>query len=120
MSIGSRIKQARQAAGLSQADLAEAMGITRSACSQWESDQGTGPRRERLEMLASELGVTYEWLATGRDSGGVREALPAYLSVEQTELLGLFKSLDSTQRKSLLAFLRATKNTRKDKSADSV
>ncbi|WP_372760147.1 helix-turn-helix domain-containing protein, partial [Litorivivens sp.] len=29
MSIGSRIKQARQAAGLSQAELAAAMGITR-------------------------------------------------------------------------------------------
>lgn len=109
MSIGSRIKQARQAAGISQADLAEAMGITRSACSQWESDQGTGPRRERLEVLAAELGVSYEWLATGRDAGRVNEALPSYLTAEQLELLSLFKNLSSGQRKALLAFLRASR-----------
>ena len=109
MSIGSRIKQARQAAGISQAELAEAMGITRSACSQWESDLGTGPRRERLERLASELGVTYQWLATGKDAqshSGIAEEVPAYLTTEQSELLQLFKGLKPRQRKALIAFLR--------------
>ncbi|WP_372760925.1 helix-turn-helix domain-containing protein [Litorivivens sp.] len=109
MSIGSRIKQARQAAGLSQAELAAAMGITRSACSQWESGQGTAPRRERLEALAAELGVSYQWLTTGRDreaGGGVNETVPAYLTADQLELLHLFKGLTPRQRKSLIAFLR--------------
>lgn len=109
MSIGSRIKKARQAAGISQADLAEAMGITRSACSQWESGQGTGPRRERLEALAAELGVSYEWLATGKEAGGVSEALPSYLTAEQLEMLALFKALTPKQRKALLNFLGASK-----------
>ncbi len=110
MSIGSRIKKARQAAGISQADLAQAMGITRSACSQWESDQGTGPRRERLEVLAAELGVSYEWLATGREAGAVSEISPSYLTADQLELLRLFKGLQPKQRKALLNFLRASKS----------
>lgn len=113
MSIGSRIRQARLAAGISQADLAAAMGITRSACSQWESDQGTGPRRERLERLASELGVSYQWLATGRDSARsdrVSEAPPSYLTTDQLELLALYKTLKPKQRKALLAFLQAVKH----------
>lgn len=112
MSMGSRIRKARQAAGISQADLAEALGITRSACSQWESDQGTGPRRERLEVLAAELGVSYEWLATGRDGavpGKVGEALPSYLTADQQEMLALYKALKPKQRKALLAFLQAVK-----------
>lgn len=104
MSIGSRIKKARQAQGLSQAELAETLGITRSACSQWEADQGTGPRRERLEHLADLLGVSYEWLATGRDE--VRDEPPLYLTNEQQELLHRFKALGPRQRKALLAFLR--------------
>lgn len=109
MSIGSRIKQARQAAGISQAELAAAMGITRSACSQWESNEGTGPRRERLEALAAELGVSYQWLTTGKKadtSGQVSEAMPAYLTAEQLELLRLVKGLTPKQRKSLMGFLR--------------
>lgn len=109
MSIGSRIKQARQAAGISQSELAEAMGITRSACSQWEADQGTGPRRERLERLAVELGVTYQWLATGNEPDGqnqISESVPAYLTAEQSELLHLTKGLKPRQRKALIAFLR--------------
>lgn len=108
MSIGSRIKQARRAAGLSQVELAKAMGITRSACSQWESDQGTAPRRDRLERLALELGVSYQWLATGKDSqahGGIAEAVPVYLTSEQSELLRLFNELKPRQRKALIAFL---------------
>ena len=104
MTIGSRIKKARQAQGLSQAELADTLGITRSACSQWESDEGTGPRRERLERLADLLGVSYEWLATGRDQ--VREEPPLYLNTEQQELLQRFKSLSPRQRQALLAFLR--------------
>lgn len=104
MTIGSRIKQARQSLGLSQAELADALGITRSACSQWEADVGTGPRRVRLERLAELLEVSYEWLATGRDE--VRDDTPRYLSADQEELLQRFRALKPRQREALLVFLR--------------
>ena len=65
MTIGARIKQARERIGMSQTRLAELLGVTRSACSQWESAGGTSPKRDRLEEIARLLGVNYEWLATG-------------------------------------------------------
>lgn len=108
MTLGARIRQARQAAGLSQAELADILGITRSACSQWEADKGTGPRRARLETLAEALGVSYLWLVTGQENA-VREFEPTYMSAEQLELLRLFKTMPVKQRRALLDFLRSLK-----------
>ena len=70
MGIHDRIREAREQAGVSQTELARLLGVTRSACSQWESATGTAPRRERLEQLAQLLGVSFEWLATGRGGSG--------------------------------------------------
>ena len=70
MSIAARIRKARIEAGFSQSHLAELMRVTRSACSQWEQPGGTAPRGSRLERLATVLGVTVEWIATGT---GTRE-----------------------------------------------
>ena len=116
MSINARVKQARKAAGISQSKLAQVIGITRSACSQWESPQGTTPRRERLEQLAYLLGVSYEWLATGRKTKdeksalNVREDTSSYrtaMAPDQVELLNLYRALSVKVRIALLEFLRS-------------
>lgn len=93
------------------------LGVTRSACSQWESAQGTVPRQERLEQLAGLLGVSYEWLATGRKSREettaylVREgAGPAYrpvLAADEEEMLKFYRALPAKKRKAWLEFLRS-------------
>jgi transcriptional regulator with XRE-family HTH domain len=116
MNINARLRQARKAAGISQSRLAAILGVTRSACSQWESDNGTVPRNERLLELASLLGVSYEWLATGRkpkeEKGNlaVRENTPpqyhVITAVEQEELLKLYSALPVKKRLVLLEFLR--------------
>jgi Predicted transcriptional regulators len=117
MSINARVRQARKAAGISQSRLAKFLGVTRSACSQWESTQGTAPRRERLEQLASLLGVSYEWLATGKKSKEERGvfvvkegAVPSYrtaMTTDQEELLKLYNVLSIKKRIALLEFLRS-------------
>ena len=61
-----RIRLARRHAGLSQAKLAEAIGVQRSAVSHWESPQGKNPSVTHLRAVAMVAGVTFEWLATGR------------------------------------------------------
>ena len=116
MSINARVRQARKAAGISQSRLAQILGVTRSACSQWESLQGTAPRRERLEQLANVLRVNYEWLATGRKAKdeksafNIKEDSPsAYITVltsDQEELLGLYSALSVKTRTTLMEFLR--------------
>ena len=61
-----RIRLARRHAGLSQARLAEAIGVQRSAVSHWESPQGKNPSVEHLRAVAVVASVAFEWLATGR------------------------------------------------------
>jgi len=64
--LSSRIRQARRLATLSQADLAAAVGVNRSAVAQWERPLGCSPTTVNLSKVAVATSVHYEWLATGR------------------------------------------------------
>lgn len=64
--MSSRIRQARVAVRLSQAELARRLAVQRSAVTQWERDSGTHPSTAHLAQIACETGVHFEWLATGR------------------------------------------------------
>lgn len=61
-----RIKLARRQIKLSQNGLAEAIGVHRSAVSQWESPLGKNPTMRNLRKVAELSAVHFEWLATGR------------------------------------------------------
>ena len=62
----SRVRKARSLAGLSQGGLAKRVGVQRSAVTQWERPGGTLPNVDHLMQIATETGVYFEWLATGR------------------------------------------------------
>ncbi len=64
--LADRIRAARRAAQLSQAELAESLNVASSAVAQWESVNGTTPRIEKFPALASAMGVSVDWLLTGR------------------------------------------------------
>lgn len=51
MTLGNRLKDARKAAGLTQAAVAERLSVTRPAVTQWERD-ATVPELENLRRLA--------------------------------------------------------------------
>ena len=72
MSADNRIRQARRHAGLSQAGLAAAVGVQRSAVSHWEAQRGK-PSANNLRQLALLTGVQFEWLATGRGPSQLNE-----------------------------------------------
>lgn len=60
-----KIRQARQAAQLTQGQVAERLGLTRGAVTQWESgnpDTRTTPSLDLLRRLAAVVGVPFEWL----------------------------------------------------------
>lgn len=61
-----RIRLARRHGGLSQAALAAAVGVQRSAVSHWEGNPGKSPSAAHLREIALVTGVQFEWLATGR------------------------------------------------------
>jgi transcriptional regulator with XRE-family HTH domain len=69
--FGDRLKQARGARGLSQADLAAALSgeVTQSAVSYWESGKNL-PTLDTFVALTQALGVSADWLL-GLESGAL-------------------------------------------------
>lgn len=106
LSMPIRIRQARSAARLSQAQLASKLGVRRSAVAQWESAQGTSPNTEHLSQLALTTGARFEWLATGRGSRTLEacDAEPALivhdfaLDEMESRMLESFRRLPPRQR----------------------
>ena len=58
-SAGARIRAARVEKGWTQDDLAAAVGVSRSAVAQWETDRA-GQIRGNLARIAEALGVSLE------------------------------------------------------------
>lgn len=69
-----RLIAAREARRLSQAGVAEMLGVTRSAVSFWEAGKAL-PKPGHIKALATGLGVALGWLLTGDGDGGA-SALP--------------------------------------------
>jgi transcriptional regulator with XRE-family HTH domain len=74
--LPARLRAAREARGLTQADVARVFGIEGRAVSQWERDAQSAALRKparpdiaRLPLLADTLGVTLDWLLRGADAG---------------------------------------------------
>lgn len=66
MEISRCIRLARRHAGLSQSQLAQRVGVHRSAVSHWEALGGKHPNVAHLRRIATVTGVQFEWLTTGR------------------------------------------------------
>ncbi len=66
--FGDRLAGAREAAGLSQEDLAQRLGVRLTTLQNWEEDLAE-PRGNRLQMLAGMLNVSLRWLLTAEGDG---------------------------------------------------
>jgi transcriptional regulator with XRE-family HTH domain len=62
--MGGRLSRARDAIGLSTAQLARRLGVQTGTIQAWESDRSQ-PRANRLSMLAGVLNVSPSWLLHG-------------------------------------------------------
>lgn len=108
-----RIRKARNAAALSQAELSRRIGVKRSAVTQWEHPAGTTPSVDHLIQIATETEVTFEWLATGRGASHTGDAEAAlavmvddYARDEHESLaLGHLRLLSPLKRKIALDIL---------------
>ena len=63
--LNQRITQARRARALSQANLAERLGVTRTAISHWETGR-SNPSTKHLKSIAKVLGIDASWLISGK------------------------------------------------------
>src|SRR5271166_2817430 len=99
--IGERIRLARQARGLTQEQLAEAVGVTRSAVAQWETGRA-GQVTGNLTRVAAALGVGIEHLAHGHD-----KFAPSQVGTgDELALLRLYRECSPADRQLLLRTAR--------------
>jgi len=63
--LGTRLKQLRKEKKLTQQQLAEAIGVSKTSVIYWEKDENT-PKHESLKALAKNLSTNVEWLLTGK------------------------------------------------------
>jgi len=95
---GARIRAARQVAGLTQAELAAAVGVSRSAVAQWETERA-GQVGVNLAKVAAVLRVSSEHLLRGSfPSEGGASAEDA----SELALLRLFRVCHAEDRQILL------------------
>lgn len=66
--FGDRVAAAREAAGMTQAQLARRLGIKKATLTGWEQDLSE-PRANKLTMMAGVLNVSMSWLLTGEGEG---------------------------------------------------
>ncbi len=107
-----RIKKARTEKGWSQSELARRMFVSQPSVADWESGR-KAPHTKNLARLAMLLGVSVEWLATGRgakhlaSTHGTPETSADWMLPDERRLLDIFGNLKPHQRSTLLGFLEA-------------
>jgi len=67
-SMSARIKASRISAGLSQTELAVAIGVNRATVGHWERGGAFSPSLEHLQALSVTLQVSLDWLVHGEPS----------------------------------------------------
>lgn len=102
--FGDRVAGAREAANMSQAQLARRLGIKKATLAGWENDLSE-PRANKLSMLAGLLNVSIMWLLTGEGDG---MATPDEMAEEALDLSGVLAELRE---------IRATMRTNAERAA---
>lgn len=97
--LGLRIAEARQKAGLSQAELCERSGIAQTQISRYESGRAA-PRRESIEKLAKALDVPLEWLLSAALEDGTGTDRGEFVFQPSPENLEKLKALSTLTGKS--------------------
>ena len=66
--FGDRLAGAREAAGMTQSQMARRLGVKKATIVAWENDLSE-PRANRLSMMAGMVNVSIMWLLTGEGEG---------------------------------------------------
>ena len=106
MEFSIRLKEMREAKGLSQAELAQKIGVGISTVGMWESTNRT-PGAKTLQRLISYFGCSIDYLL-GR-TNDVYTAVPTEqnLTHDEKEVLELYSSLPPSRKEDLIIYLRA-------------
>lgn len=97
-----RIRDARDARGWTQAELAERAGTTQQAIQRYESGERE-PRMRIIAKLSAALGVTISYLLGLDDEASIEVAL----APDERELIKLYRATDARGRDTIMAVARS-------------
>ncbi|EKF17877.1 helix-turn-helix domain-containing protein [Nitratireductor pacificus] len=95
--MGGRLSRARDAIGLSVAELARRLGVKAATIQAWESDRAQ-PRANRLAMLAGVLNVSLSWLLHGVGASPADESRSELVSAVSANLKRIRRLQEETAR----------------------
>jgi transcriptional regulator with XRE-family HTH domain len=102
--IGARIRALRKERRLKQAVVAEAVGIERASLSMLENGHDL-PGRHTLRAIADYFAVTVDYLERGAPILGFENAADASQSIEEAELLAIWRKLSDADRHAIVALM---------------
>ena len=92
--ISARLKDSRDKLGWSQSEMSRAIEATRGACSHWENKNAHKMTLENAMRLCSQLGISLDFLATGREGSGVLDKQCLTKAVAASERLAPRASIE--------------------------
>ena len=102
------IREAREAKGWSQSELARRLGVSSSTVQLWESNK-TAPKRFRWPGITAELGLSLRDLALDGDATAFAAEEPTMLSPQtrgEREWLEIYRALDKECRRAAMGLLK--------------
>lgn len=111
--FGDRMAGAREAAGMTQAQLARRLGVKKSTLVSWEDDTSE-PRANKLSMMAGLLNVSIMWLLNGEGEGTDAPLNPEETTAsELSSLLAELRGIRAEMRTGAERVARLEKKLRK-------
>lgn len=110
MNIGEIIKQARTQKGMTQEELAEKVGVKKSAVAKWENGRVSEIKRSNLKNLADALGLNPNQLLDETEPNQYENQKPANddgLTESQRELIAFAKTLSEHQADKVLQLMKS-------------
>jgi len=95
--FGDRVSGAREATGMTQAQLARRLGVKKATLSSWEDDLSE-PRANKLSMMAGLVNVSIMWLLTGEGDGMSGPADDAQDGPDFSGILAELREIRATMR----------------------
>lgn len=87
--FGDRVAAAREAADMTQAQLARRLGVKKTTLMGWEQDLSE-PRANKLSMVSGLLNVSMSWLLTGAGEG---MSEPSEMDLDVGDFAGVLQEL---------------------------
>ncbi len=109
--FGDRLAGAREAAGMTQAQLARRLGVKKTTVVGWENDMSE-PRANKLSMMAGMLNVSIKWLLTGEGEGTDAPDLTETAGTELAPLVAELRAIRGEMRASSERLARVEKALR--------